>query len=115
MNAKRLGDGFRRCHEPEAFSSAGVGEAARLGRMDRHARKIGRVFVLEIEAAGDARGAAGGRIGAGAFAQPPRKILVLVAGQGDPGLIIAGRGFEREKRRGGEGREADRPRDRRAG
>ena len=76
MNAKRLGDGFGRCHESEAFELGGRSEAARLRRMDRHARKVGRVFVLEVEAAGDARGAAGGGIGAGAFPEPPRKILV---------------------------------------
>jgi hypothetical protein len=106
MNTKRLGDGFGRGHEPEAFELGGRGEAARLGRIDRHARKTGRVFVLEVEAAGDARGAAGGGIGARAFPEPPGKILVGSGCQRHPGLKITGRSFEREKRRGGEGREA---------
>ena len=76
MNAKRLGDGFGRGHKSKAFEFVGRSEAARRTCMDRHARKVGRVFVLEVEAAGDARGAAGGGIGAGAFPEPPRKILV---------------------------------------
>ena len=100
-----MGDGFRRCDQAEPFELGGVRQAAGLRRVDRHARKVGRVFVLEIEAAGDARGAAGGGVGAGAFAQPAGKVLVLDARQREPGLKITGRGFEGEKRGGGEGRE----------
>ena len=90
---------------PSRSSSSASCQAAGLRRMDRHARKVGRVFVLEVEAAGDAGCAAGGRVGAGALAEPPRKVLVLAARQREPCLKIAGRGFEGEKHGGGEGRE----------
>ena len=104
-HAKRLRRRFRRGHEAEAFEFGGRGKAAGMGGMDRDARKVGRVFVLEIHAAGDARGAAGSRIGAGALPEPSRKILVLELRKSRPCLKVSGRGFEGEKHGRGEGRE----------
>ena len=63
--------------------------------------KSGAYFVLEIEAAGDARCAARGRVGSGAFAQAAGKILVLGSVDRKPCLKIPGRGLQdRETRRG---------------
>ena len=100
--------GFRRRDQAEPVELVGGRYAAGLCRMDRHARKVRRVLVLEIEAAGDARCAARGRVGAGAFAQPAGEVLVLGARHREPCLKISGRGFEGEKHGGGEAEGADR-------
>src|SRR6185437_6011673 len=90
---------FRCRDQPKPVELPGARHTPRLGRMECYARKLGRVFVLEIETSGDARCAARGRIGAGAFSQPPGKVFVLHPGQRRPCLKISGGGFQHEKYR----------------
>ena len=105
-NAQGLCDDGLRCgDQAEPFELVGVRLAAGVRRADLNARKVRRILVLEIEAAGDARCAAGGGVGAGAFAEATGEVLVLDARQREPRLIITGRGLDGEERGAGEGRE----------
>ena len=71
---------FRRCHQPKPFKLGGdLSSGLMLRCVDFDARKVGRILVLEIQAPGDPRCAAGGRVGAGAAAHAAGKILVLAA------------------------------------
>ena len=93
---------------PSCSSSAAGHGSPRLCRGDRHARIVRpagffrRMVGLEIEAAGNARCAAGSDVCACAFSNPAGKFLVDAAGQGKPCLIIRGRGFDGDKGHGGQ-------------
>ena len=64
-------------------------------------RKIGLVFAFVVHCAGHAGGARGGDIGSDAFLQSPGEVFRVVrvseAGDGYPGLVIAGAGLQRQE------------------
>jgi len=96
---------IRRRDQAEVFELGASRPVARLDRVNFHARKIRRVLVLEIQAAGDAGGTARVEIRLGSPTHAARKFLVGIFGEREPRLKAAGRGFEREKLGGGNARQ----------
>src|ERR1019366_1979236 len=82
--------------QAQAFECAWAGGAPRSGLQDVHRGKIGRVLTLEIDAAGEAGGAGGARIGAAGLTQAPGKIGRTFP-YCHPGLMIAGTGSQNQE------------------
>ena len=105
MNAKRLGDGFRRCHEAEAFEFGGRSEAAGRAAWIATRGKLGAYLSLKLRLPATRVAPLAVGSAPAPFLSRRAKSLSVAGCQRDPGLKITGRGFEREKRNGGEGRE----------
>jgi len=92
-------------NQAHALELGRTGDPPGLRLADRHARKIRRVLVFEIQAAGDLRGAARSEIGASAALYPSSEFPVVLTAHHQPGLVIGGRRLDDQKHGGGEGRE----------
>src|SRR5208337_4522234 len=87
-------------HQPEPLELVDTREPAGIRLVDGDVRKIRRIFFLEVEAAGDARGTTRVYIGAGTALQACAEVSFHAAGDRQPRLKTARRSREQEKHRG---------------